>query len=131
MWANLKNYLDAALLVVRVIVGALVIRLVGWPTLAGGLAAWRKFALGEMHLTLWPSVWGFLAAMVTTVGCTLLILGFFTRPVCLLLVVVFGLLAFGDFRGGGVARAAHTLELTLIFFTLLFAGAGKYSLDKG
>lgn len=130
MWSNLKNYSDGALLFVRVALATIVIWVNGWPKLAGGAAAWKSFAVREMGLTLWPAVWGFIAAMGQTVGCVLLILGLFFRPSALLLVLIMGVVAFVDYQAKGLGSATHALELTLFFLLLLFVGPGRFSVDK-
>jgi len=131
MWSALKNHSDAALLFVRVTLGFLIIWLHGWPKLAGGISAWRRYAVNELHVSAWPSFWGFIATFAQTAGCVLLILGLFFRPSALLLVIFMALVALADYTSGGLARSAHALELGLFFFCLLFVGPGKFSFDKG
>src|SRR5215212_10132670 len=127
MWSALKNSSDGALLFVRVILGSLVIWLHGWPKLAAGAAAWRTYALKELHISLWPTLWGFLATFAQTAGCALLILGLFFRPSALLLVIFFTLAAVADYTSGGLRHAGNAIELSLFFLCLLFVGPGKYS----
>ena len=131
MWSALKNSSDGALLFVRVILGTLVIWLHGWPKLAAGASAWRSYALKELHISLWPTFWGFLATFAQTAGCALLILGLFFRPSALLLVIIMILAALADYTSGGLPHAAGTIELGLFFLCLLFVGPGKFSFDKG
>jgi putative oxidoreductase len=131
MWSNLKNYSDGALLVVRVSLALIIIFVNGWPKLAGGSAAWSRFAVREMGLTLWPAVWGFVAAMGQTVGCFLLILGLFFRPSALLLMLISAIVAVVDYQSRGLGGASHALELTLFFLLLFFTGPGRFSIDKG
>ena len=131
MWSNLKNYSDAVLLFVRVALAAIIIWVNGWPKLAGGAAAWKTFAVKEMGLTLWPAVWGFIAAMGQTVGCFLLIIGLFSRPSALLLFLISALVAFVDYQAKGLGSATHALELALLFLLLVFIGPGRFSVDKG
>jgi putative oxidoreductase len=131
MWSALKNYSDGALLFVRVILGSLVIWLHGWPKLAAGAGAWRSYAVKELHISLWPTFWGFLATFAQTAGCALLILGLFFRPSALLLVIFITLAAVADYTSGGLRHAAGAMELDLFFLCLLFVGPGKFSFDKG
>jgi putative oxidoreductase len=130
MWSALKNYSDSALLFVRVTLGVIILWLHGWPKLAGGLGAWRHYAIKELHVSIWPGFWGFLATFAQTAGCTLLILGLLFRPSALLLAIVMALVAVTDYTNGGFAQAAHAIELWLFFVLLLFVGPGKYSFDK-
>ena len=130
MWSALKNYSDGALLFVRVVLGSLVIWLHGWPKLAAGASAWRSYALKELHISLWPTFWGFLATFAQTAGCALLILGLCFRPSALLLVIIMALAAAAD-ASGGLRDAAGAIQLGLFFLCLLFVGPGKFSFDKG
>lgn len=131
MWSALKNYSDAVLLFVRVILGAIILFLHGWPKLAGGAPAWRGYAIKELHVSLWPEFWGFLATFAQTAGCTLIILGLLFRPSALLLAIIMALAAFADYTHGGFASAAHATELWLFFLLFLFIGPGRFSFDKG
>jgi putative oxidoreductase len=131
MWSNLKNYSDSVLLFVRVALASIIIWVNGWPKLSGGTAAWKTFAVREMGLTLWPEVWGFVAAMGQTVGCLLLIIGLFSRPSALLLLIISSVVAFVDYQAKGIGAATHALELALFFLLLVFVGPGRFSVDKG
>ncbi len=131
MWSALKNYSDAVLLLVRVVLGSIILWLHGWPKLAGGAGAWRSYAIKELHVAFWPEFWGFLATFAQTAGCALVILGLLFRPSALLLAIVMALAAIADYTSGGFGRAAHATELWLFFLLLLFIGPGKYSFDKG
>ncbi|MDB6150559.1 MAG: DoxX family protein [Chthoniobacter sp.] len=131
MWSALKNYSDSVLLIVRVSLGAIILWLHGWPKLAGGIGAWKSYAIKELHISFWPVFWGFLATFAQTVGCTLLILGLFFRPSALLLTLLMLFVAAADYTAGGVGRAAHAIELFLFFLCLLFVGPGRFSFDKG
>src|SRR5438093_11273266 len=110
MWSALKNYSDAVLLFARVTLGLLILWLHGWPKLAGGLGSWRRYAIQELHISLWPAFWGFVATFAQTAGCTLLILGLFSRPSALLLAIFMALVAVADYTSGGFAHAAHAIE---------------------
>ena len=131
MWSGLKNASDGALLFIRVVLGFLVLWLHGWPKLAGGIGAWRRFSIDQLHISFWPGFWGFIATFAQTAGCVLLMLGLFFRPSALLLVIFMALVALADYTSGGLARSAPALELGLFFFCLLFVGPGKFSFDKG
>jgi putative oxidoreductase len=34
-------------------------------------------------------------------------------------------------KGEGILAASHAIELGILFFSLLFIGPGRYSVDKG
>jgi putative oxidoreductase len=131
MWSSLKNYSDGALLFVRVALGGLILWIHGWPKLAGGMASWKAYAARELHITLWPAFWGFLATFAETAGCTLLILGLLFRPSCLLLLLIMAVATVADYTSGGLRPAAHAMEMALFFLALLFVGPGRFSFDKG
>jgi putative oxidoreductase len=133
MWSVLKNYADGAILFFRLTLGTLFIYLHGWPMLAGGLAKWRVIggAMRHVGITMGPGVWGFLAACSESLGCLLIIIGFAFRPSCLLLFLTLTVAAISDDRTGGLHHADHAIEMALVFFTFMFIGPGKFSLDKG
>jgi putative oxidoreductase len=131
MWSALKNYSDGVLLFARVTLGLIIIWFHGWPKLAGGLGAWRRFSLQELHISICPGFWGFLATFAQTAGCALVILGLFFRPSALLLTIIMALVAIADYASGGFLRASHAIELCLFFLVFLFVGPGKFSFDKG
>ena len=68
MWKNLSNYRDAALLFLRITLGAEYIYVHGWPKLAGGLPKWKAVGAAMKHvgITFWPAFWGFMAAFSET-----------------------------------------------------------------
>jgi len=131
MWSALKNNSDAALLIVRVGLGGLILWFHGWPKLAGGIGAWRRFSINELHISLWPGFWGFLATFAETAGCVLIILGLLFRPSALLLLLIMALVAIAEYTSNGLSHAVHPLELCLFFLCLLFVGPGRFSIDKG
>jgi len=131
MWSKLSNYRDVALLFFRLTFGPLFIYVEGLPKLAGGISEWRKLgaAMHSVGITFWPGFWGFMAAFSETIGVALLIIGFAFRPSCLLLTITLGITAWSG-RAHGLHGEAQNLELLLVFTTLMFIGAGKYSVDK-
>ncbi len=131
MWSSLKNYSDGALLFVRVALGTLILWLHGWPKLAGGIGAWKRYSVRELHIDFWPGFWGFAATFAETVGCALLILGLMFRPSCLLLLILALFTAVVDYTGGGLGPISeHGFEMALFFLCLLFIGPGRMSFDK-
>jgi len=135
MWSSLKNYSDAALLFLRITLGGLFIRLHGWPMLAGGVSKWKTVggAMKHLGITFLPAFWGFMAAFSESIGCLLLVIGLFFRPSALMLVLTLLVAAIDDFAKpqGSLVAASHALELMLVFFTLIFVGPGRFSVDKG
>jgi putative oxidoreductase len=133
MWSVLKNYTDGALLFLRITLGSFFLYVHGWPMLAGGLSKWRAIggAMRHIGVTYGPGFWGFLAAASESLGCLLFVIGFAFRPSCLMLFLTLTVAAIADYHGGGFSRADHAIEMTLVFFALMFVGPGKFSFDKG
>jgi putative oxidoreductase len=132
MWSKLANYRDVALLFLRLSLGSFFIYVHGWPNLAGGLPKWKALggAMKHVGITFWPVFWGFMAAFSESIGMALLIVGLAFRPSCLLLTITMSVAALSDYRARGLGEASHALELALVFASLIFIGAGKYSVDK-
>lgn len=136
MWTSLTRYREAALLFLRVALGSFFIYVHGWPKLAGGSTRWEAIggAMRHVGITFAPEFWGFMAAFAESIGCGFFILGLFFRPACLLLLITMIMAALSDLNSGArnpLLEASHAIEMSIVFFALLFVGPGKYSLDKG
>jgi putative oxidoreductase len=145
MWAFLSRNRDAGLLMLRLTLGALFLWAHGWAKLTGGIDGWRGIgsAMSSVGITFWPVFWGFMATMAETAGIVLFIIGFAFRPACLL--VAFTMAIAGVYMWhhplkpiglpdsaslGALGSASHAWELGLVFFSMIFIGPGKYSVDK-
>ena len=106
----------------------------GWPKLAGGVEKWRAIggAMSHVGIDFWPVVWGFLATLAESLGAFLVVIGLFFRPACLALALtmVVAAISTASGKGAGLRDAAHAIEMGVVFFSLIFIGAGKYSVDK-
>ncbi len=132
LFANLGNYKNFGLLVMRAGLGVMMI-LHGLPALQGGPAAWRETgqAMGHLHIYFFPVFWGFMSAVTMTVGGLFCILGLWFRLVCILMVINFAVAAASHFAAGeSILKASHAIELVFAFFGLIFLGAGSISVDK-
>ena len=130
---SLTKFRDWGLLFLRVALGAFYLYVHGWHKLAGGVHAWREIGLAVRYVGIHfaPVFWGLMAALSETLGCVLLILGFLFRPACLALLITLVVASAMLLRKGqGLETASHAIELAILFFSLLFIGPGKYSLDK-
>ena len=128
----LSNYRDLGLLVLRAGIG-IMMTLHGWPKLAGGLPAWEKLgqAMSHVGINFFPGFWGFSCAMVETIGGVLLIIGFCFRPVTILLTLNFIVATVLLYTTSGVFLDwSRPAEMLILFFSLIFIGAGKYSVDR-
>ena len=128
----LSNYRDLGLLVLRAGIG-IMMTLHGWPKLAGGLPAWEKLgqAMSHVGINFFPGFWGFSCAMVETIGGVLLIIGFCFRPVTILLTLNFIVATVLLYKTSGVFLDwSRPAEMLILFFSRIFIGAGKYSVDR-
>ncbi|MNK76174.1 Inner membrane protein YphA [compost metagenome] len=129
---NLGKYRNTGILLLRLGIGVMFI-IHGFPKLAGGPDGWTGLggSMKVIGINFLPIFWGFMAAATETFGGFLLIVGLFYRPACILLVftmIIAALVHFG--KGDGLAGASHAIELGIVFFSLIFIGPGKYSVDK-
>ncbi len=124
---TLDKYRDLGLLFLRVGIGtAFVVH--GAPKMFGGPERWA--GLGSMVGLPFETVFGFLAALGEFGGGICLVLGLLFRPALMLLVgTMLGAVIFHLGKGDGFSGYAHALESAILFFSLLFIGPGKYSLD--
>ncbi|MDX5423116.1 MAG: DoxX family protein [Hymenobacteraceae bacterium] len=104
----------------------------GWPKLSGGPERWER--LGQnmelFGMDFLPAFWGFMAGFAEAIGGALLALGLFFRPTCMLLLITMIVATTRHVvAGDGFGGYSHALEAAILFFSLLFIGPGKYSLD--
>ncbi len=128
----LSNYRDLGLLFLRGALGIMMV-LHGWPKLAGGLSAWVKLgrAMGHLGVNFFPGFWGFACVMTETLGGALLVAGFLSRPVAILMMVNFLVATIMLYKtGSSFTEWSRPFELAIVFFGLIFVGPGKYSVDR-
>lgn len=128
----LSKFKNSGLLLMRIGLGILFI-LHGYPKLVGGPDMWEGVgsAMGRIGVTAFPAAWGFLAGVIETLGGLFVIIGFFFRPVTLLLTFVMVMASLHHLGAGdGLMGAAHALKMGIVFLGLTFIGPGKYSVDK-
>jgi putative oxidoreductase len=132
LFKKLGNYKNFGLLVIRVGLGILFIYH-GLPKLIGGPARWEHLgnAAGSVGIHFLPTFWGFVCALIETLGGVLVIVGLAFRPVCILLVLDLIVAAVFTYHvDGSFVAATHAIEDAITFAGLLFIGPGKYSVDK-
>jgi len=130
---SLTKFRDWGLLFLRVALGAFYLYVHGWGKLAGGVHKWAEIGAAVRYVGIHFGFvfWGLMAALSETLGCVLLMLGFLFRVACLLLfITLFVATAMHLGRHQGWEAAAQAVELDILFFSLLFIGPGKYSIDK-
>ena len=129
---NPDKYRDIGLLILRIGIGAMFLTH-GGPKLLGGPAAWEKIgmSMGNLGIHFLPVFWGFMAAVSEFFGGVCLILGLLVQPACALMLFTMFVAAIMHLsKGQGMKEAAHAIELGILFFSMIFIGAGKYSLDE-
>jgi putative oxidoreductase len=133
IFESLGKYRNTGLLFLRIGLGVMMM-VHGLPKIMGGPDGWTQLggSMKVIHIDFLPTFWGFMAAATETFGGFLLILGLFFRPVNILLVfnmLIASLVHLSDPKQG-INEASHAIELAVVFFGLIFIGAGKYSIDK-
>ncbi len=127
-----KKFRDIGFLILRVGIGAMFISH-GFPKMTGGPTKWLELgkAMSVFGITFAPTFWGFMAAFSELFGGLALIVGFLVRPFCVLLVITMLVASAMHLQAGlaaGLGEASHAIEMGIVFLSLLFLGAGKYSL---
>ena|ERR1035437_2815763 len=129
---KLDQHRDKGLLILRVGIGVMFM-CHGFPKLTGGPETWTKLggALSAMGITFAPGLLGFMAAISEFGGGLLLALGLLTRFACFFLLSTM-VVATGTHltNGDPFIKYSHALEAAILFFSLLFIGPGKISLDE-
>jgi putative oxidoreductase len=132
-WKFLGKYRDFGLLLLRVGIGAMFV-MHGLPKLMGGPDKWTQLggAMQYLGISFLPIAWGLAAALSEVVGGLLLVFGLLFRPACLFLTLTMAVAANMHLgKGEGLMAASHAIELGLLFFSLLFIGPGRFSVDRG
>jgi putative oxidoreductase len=129
---KLDKYRDIGLLLLRVGIG-IMFMMHGYPKLIGGEEKWESLGnnMGNLGITFAPVFWGFMAAFAEFGGGILLALGLFFRPAAFLLFFTMFVAAIRHISAGdGFNGYSHAAESAILFFSLIFTGPGKYSLDE-
>ncbi len=128
-WFQSPNF---GLLFMRVALGLIMVSY-GVPMLLGGklslVSTGSAMALIGVHFA--PFFWGVMAALSYIIGGVFYAIGFFFRPVSMILCFDMAMaVLFHIHKGDSFVKMAHALELACVFFSLLWIGPGKYSFDK-
>lgn len=131
VFSGLGKYRDFGLLALRLGLGVAFV-LYGYPKMFGGPEMWTQLG-GSMEIfkvKMMPVAWGFAAAFAEFGGGILIILGLFFRPAALLMLATMTVAtAVHIHKGDPVTTVLTPLVLGFVFFSLLFDGPGKYSVD--
>ncbi len=132
MFQSLSKYGDLGLLIMRLGLGGMFLYH-GIPKLVGGPEKWTQigYAMKYMGIDFLPVFWGFMAAITQVAGAVCLILGVFFVPACILLaftMLVAATMHLG--KGDSLQTASHAIEAGIVFFSLIFIGPGRHSIEK-
>ncbi|MEX0844384.1 MAG: DoxX family protein [Balneolaceae bacterium] len=128
----LKKYKDAGLLFFRIGVGIDFLLLHGWHKLTGGPDLWLRFGdlMPGFGVDAIYIFWGFMAAITETLGAVFFAAGFLYRLVSVLLGITMVAAVYAHVSEGDPwGASSHALKMAFVFFGLMMAGPGKYSLD--
>lgn len=129
---KLDEHRDQGILMLRIGIGVMFM-CHGFPKLIGGPEVWTKLggALSAIDIHFAPAFMGFMAAVSEFGGGLLLIWGLFTRPACIFLLTTMVVAAIMHItKGDGFTKYSHAVEAGILFFSLLFIGPGRFSLDQ-
>lgn len=126
------DFRNIGLLMLRIGLGVMFI-LHGYPKMFGGPEVWSETgtAIQYFGINFAPMFFGFMAGVVEFFGGIFLILGlFFTPSVFFLMVMMIVATTKHLSVADGFVSYSHSIEMGIVFLSLLFIGPGKYSLDR-
>lgn len=129
---NTGYYRNVGLLILRVGLGIMFI-LHGYPKVFGGPEEWKEIGqvMQYFGIETAPMFFGFMAGIAEFFGGIFLLLGLYFTPSLILLITVMFVAAVSHIQGGdNFSQISHAIELGIVFFSLLFIGPGKLSLDN-
>lgn len=120
---------DLAILILRLGIGVSFVFVYGAAKITGGPAEWADLGqnVALFGITVWPTFWGFMAALTEFGGGILLMLGLLFRPVLVLFLVTMTVAAASHLAAG--EGPWHATEMATVFVGLFLLGPGRYSLD--
>ena len=139
----LSKYREGGLLFLRVGIGILFI--VHGMLMISGNGHWYNLRVMQNHwheigaagmrpvgMNSYLTLWGALAFFSEFIGGIFLILGFCFRPACAFLAVTMTMATIMHVKHHDNFNSAisHAAEMAIVFYSLLFIGPGKYSIDK-
>ena len=125
--------IDIGLLIIRVVIGGCMLAFHGIGKLLGGVDTWTAVgsAMQNIGINFMPTVFGFTAGLVETLGSLFLILGLWTKPTAVLLGITMFVAALNHINAGdSLSVASHAIEFLGIFVAFAIMGPGKISVDK-
>jgi putative oxidoreductase len=105
----------------------------GYPKMFGGPETWAEIGTSMQYIGInfAPMFFGFMIGIAEFFGGIFLILGLFFKPSVIFLFIVMLVIMAKDFGAGQeFDNYSQSIELAIVFLSLLFIGSGKYSLDR-
>lgn len=126
------EFQNIGLLILRVGLGIMFV-LHGYPKMFGGPEAWTEVgaAMHYLGIDIAPMFFGFMAGVTEFFGGIFLMLGLFFRPTLVFLFIVMIVATIQSIGlGEGFGIYSHSIEMGIVFLSLLPIGPGRYSLDR-
>lgn len=125
------------LLILRVGIGAMMM-LHGYPKMFGGTEMWTQLgsSMQFLGINFGHTFWGFMASFAEFGGGFLLIIGLFTLPALILMIItmlVAAVMHISTTEDTGIKAfmsAGNAIELFIVCVSLFIMGPGIYSLDN-
>ncbi len=126
----LQKHADLGLLILRLGFGLGFIYFHGWSKLTAGPEQWAGYGavMERIGIGFGHTFFGFMAALVESVGGLLIAAGLFFRPVTLLLAFTMLMASISHFASGR-GTPAHAFKNLWVVLGLFYIGPGRYSLD--
>lgn len=127
-----KKLRNIGLLILRVGLGVMFM-LHGYPKVFGGPEMWTKVgsSMQVIGIDFAPMFFGFMAGITEFFGGLFLMLGLFFTPSLILLIIVMTVATATHIASGDPFTVySHSIELAIVFLSLLFIRPGEYNLDK-
>ena len=120
---------NIGLIILRIGLGIMFI-LHGYPKMFGGPEKWTEVggAMQYLGIGFAPMFFGFMAGVIEFFGGIFLICGLFFTPTVFFVMLVATAKHIG--AADGFVSYSHSIEIAIVFLSLLFIGPGKYSLDN-
>ena len=129
---RVAQYRNIGLLILRIGIGLMFI-LHGYPKLFGGPEMWEQVggAMQAIGINFLPTAFGFFAAITEFFGGIFIMIGVFFRPALAFLTLVMAVAATTHIAGcDSFIIISHSIEMGIVFISLLFIGPGKHNLSK-
>lgn len=122
---------DLALLVLRVGIGISFVFVYGGDKISGGPEQWASLGenMARFGITIWPTFWGFMAALAEFGGGICMMLGLLFRPALVLMLAAMVVAATGHVSGQISGGPWHATEMMTVLIVLMLLGPGRYSVD--